>query len=174
MTLGLRRVSALVEAVAADPVREDFEGPREEDPLVAALLLVIAFSQMSTWAAIKFDTSTETDETFCEIWASQFDWRFRYPGLDGRFGPADDIDFERDPEFSRRWFLCGPNRRAIRLFFRKRVRDALRKAEGWRLAGGGPWLVAHRGRAVAPQRLASHLRDVLALFRRVNRATALA
>jgi len=58
----------------------------------AALLLVIAFSQMSTWAAIKFDATTEGDETFCEIWASQFDWRYRYPGLDGRFGTADDIE----------------------------------------------------------------------------------
>jgi len=58
----------------------------------AALLLVIAFSQMSTWAAVKFDGATAGEPRFAEIWASQFDWHFRYPGRDGRFGTADDVD----------------------------------------------------------------------------------
>lgn len=56
----------------------------------AGLLLIIAFSQMSTWAAIKFRSGPE--EVFAEIFASQFDWRFRYPGEDGRFGTPDDIE----------------------------------------------------------------------------------
>ncbi len=58
----------------------------------AVLLLVIAFSQMSTWAAVKYDSSTEGEPRFAEIWASQFDWRYRYPGRDGKFGTADDVE----------------------------------------------------------------------------------
>ena len=58
----------------------------------AVLLLVIAFSQMSTWASIKFAGAIEDEEIFAEIFASQFDWRYRYPGADGRFGTADDIE----------------------------------------------------------------------------------
>jgi len=63
----------------------------------AALLLVIAFSQMSTFAAMQFDSSMEDENgeelpVLCEIWASQFDWRFRYPGRDGRFGTNDDFE----------------------------------------------------------------------------------
>lgn len=58
----------------------------------AVLLVVIAFSQMGTWASIKFDGATEGEEVFAEITACQFDWRFRYPGPDGKFGTVDDIE----------------------------------------------------------------------------------
>lgn len=63
----------------------------------AGLLLIIAFSQMSTFAEIQFASATQDEEgndlpIHCEIWASQFDWRFRYPGKDGRFGTNDDFE----------------------------------------------------------------------------------
>ncbi|TDJ70870.1 MAG: cytochrome c oxidase subunit II [Planctomycetota bacterium] len=58
----------------------------------AALLLIIAFMQMTTWADIKFAGATAGKQLFAEVFASQFDWRFRYPGIDGRFGTADDIE----------------------------------------------------------------------------------
>lgn len=58
----------------------------------AGLLLIIAFSQMSTFANIKFAGSFEDEPVFGEIWASQFDWRFKYPGRDGRLGTPDDIE----------------------------------------------------------------------------------
>jgi cytochrome c oxidase subunit 2 len=58
----------------------------------AVLLLVIAFSQMSAWASMKFDGAFEDEEVFAEVFGSQFDWRYRYPGKDGRFGTADDIE----------------------------------------------------------------------------------
>lgn len=58
----------------------------------AILLVVIAFSQMSTWAEIKFEGAYGDEPVFAEITASQFDWRFRYPGPDGRFGTLDDIE----------------------------------------------------------------------------------
>ena len=64
----------------------------------ALVLLYIAFAQMGTWADIKFKKNFPTDGRFttekpiAEVWASQFDWRFRYPGDDGRFGTVDDIE----------------------------------------------------------------------------------
>lgn len=63
----------------------------------AVLLLFIAFSQMSAWANIKFEGSFpdgeySVDEPIAELWASQFDWRTRYPGADGQLGTVDDIE----------------------------------------------------------------------------------
>ena len=63
----------------------------------AVLLLFIAFSQMGTWAEIKFERSFPTGEystsqPIAEVWASQFDWRMRYPGEDGQIGTGDDFE----------------------------------------------------------------------------------
>ena len=63
----------------------------------AALLLVIAFSQMGTWAEIKFRGDMPEEEPLAHVWASQFDWRFQYAGPDGQFGTMDD--FENPFEF---------------------------------------------------------------------------
>ena len=56
------------------------------------LLLVIAFSQMGTWAAIKYRGNLPQNEPIAHVWASQFDWRMQYPGADGVFGTWDDIE----------------------------------------------------------------------------------
>ncbi len=63
----------------------------------AVLLLVIAFMQMGTWAKIKFKRSFPSgvysrEKPIAEVWASQFDWRMRYPGRDGELGTSDDIE----------------------------------------------------------------------------------
>jgi cytochrome c oxidase subunit 2 len=65
----------------------------------ALALLFIAFSQMGAWATVKFKSgfpqegSTYTVENpICEVMASQFDWRFRYPGADGELGTVDDLE----------------------------------------------------------------------------------
>jgi cytochrome c oxidase subunit 2 len=58
----------------------------------AALLLVIAFSQMGTWASIKFSGNVPEGEPLAHVWGSQFDWQFQYPGADGVFGTMDDIE----------------------------------------------------------------------------------
>ena len=67
----------------------------------AVLLLVIAFTQMSTWAAIKFDANFPDGETgegysienpFAEVWASQFDWRVRYPDAAGDLYGVDAFE----------------------------------------------------------------------------------
>jgi cytochrome c oxidase subunit 2 len=57
-----------------------------------ALLLVITFTQMGTWAEIKFKGSFPDATPMAEVYASQFDWRFRYPGRDGTFGTTDDLE----------------------------------------------------------------------------------
>lgn len=57
-----------------------------------ALLLVITFTQMGTWAEIKFKGSFPDVPPTAEVWASQFDWRMRYPGEDGKFGTLDDLE----------------------------------------------------------------------------------
>ena len=56
------------------------------------LLLVIAFSQMGTWAKIKYRGNLPQKEPIAHVWASQFDWQMQYPGADGVFGTWDDIE----------------------------------------------------------------------------------
>jgi cytochrome c oxidase subunit 2 len=69
----------------------------------AVALLFIAFLQMGTWAKIKFEGNFPKDGQYtrekpiAEVWASQFDWRIRYPGDDGVLGTVDDL--ERSWEF---------------------------------------------------------------------------
>lgn len=64
--------------------------------LPGAILVWLSLEQIGTWKEIKFDTSLPraADGTpqapLAEVWASQFDWRFVYPGADGRFGSGDD------------------------------------------------------------------------------------
>jgi cytochrome c oxidase subunit 2 len=63
----------------------------------AVLLLVIAFAQMGTWAKIKFRKGFPTgaysiEKPIAEVVASQFDWRFIYPGEDGVLGTVDDLE----------------------------------------------------------------------------------
>jgi len=69
----------------------------------AILLLVIAFSQMGTWADIKFTNRMGLDENgkpgkyspehpLMEIYASQFDWRARYPDEQGNFNGIDVVE----------------------------------------------------------------------------------
>ncbi len=72
---------------------------------VPALLLVfIAFSQMGAWNAVKIDMpdGTEADEPYSpdrpmmEVYASQFDWRARYPDEEGNFDGMDVVETPYD------------------------------------------------------------------------------
>lgn len=64
----------------------------------AIALLGIAFLQMGAWSEIKFgsrfpkDGAYSIEHPIAEVWASQFDWRFRYPGKDGKLGTMDDLE----------------------------------------------------------------------------------
>jgi cytochrome c oxidase subunit II len=64
----------------------------------ALLLLFVAFSQMEAWADVKFKDNFPKEGRFtverpiAEVYASQFDWRFRYPDEQGNFTGADIIE----------------------------------------------------------------------------------
>ena len=81
----------------------------------AVMLVTIAFSQMGAFTRIKFSGATEGEPVFAEIWATQFDWRYRYAGEDGRFGTADDVETA--------WELVVP--KDEKLVFHLRTRDVL-------------------------------------------------
>jgi cytochrome c oxidase subunit 2 len=62
-----------------------------------ALLIALAFAQWGTWRKIKFvqrfpSGAYSVDHPLARVVASQFDWRFVYPGDDGSFGTADDLE----------------------------------------------------------------------------------
>ena len=62
----------------------------------ALLLLIVAFSQMGTWTKVKIafpdDGPYTVDRPFMEVYASQFDWRARYPDEEGNFKGKDVIE----------------------------------------------------------------------------------
>tara|TARA_R110002126_G_scaffold107530_6_gene243061 strand:- start:3234 stop:4085 length:852 start_codon:yes stop_codon:yes gene_type:complete len=94
----------------------------------AGLLLVIAFTQMSTAAAIQNTSSTYDKDgnpipALAEIWGSQFDWRYRYPGPDGRFGTYDDIETEYELVIPMLDTVEDPSQK--KLVFLLRSRDVL-------------------------------------------------
>ena len=66
----------------------------------ALLLLVVAFSQMETWARVKIDFPDEgpytVDTPLMEVYGSQFDWRARYPDAEGSFVGVDVIESPYD------------------------------------------------------------------------------
>ena len=60
----------------------------------AAILIVLAFMSVSSWAKVKRhvpDTDFELG-----IAAKQFNWEVSYPGPDGKLGTDDDIKFDND------------------------------------------------------------------------------
>lgn len=59
--------------------------------ITAAILGWLAFAQIATWNTIKAESMAPTTAPLAEVWAQQFDWRFTYPGRDGKFGTVDDL-----------------------------------------------------------------------------------
>ncbi len=59
----------------------------------AAILVFIAFYQFGSWKDIKFRKifAGEGTSPMFEVVAGQFEWRFTYPGKDGKLGTADDV-----------------------------------------------------------------------------------
>lgn len=61
----------------------------------AVLLVFIAFSQMSAWNKVKIhfpEGEFSVDRPLMEVYASQFDWRARYPDANGDFRSADAVE----------------------------------------------------------------------------------
>lgn len=80
----------------------------------------------------------------------------RIRGLVGR----RDVDFDDDPEFSRRNHLAGPDENALRALFARTLRQHFLAHPGWCVEGEGAWLIAYRHRKrVAPDDLVSFLEE---------------
>jgi cytochrome c oxidase subunit 2 len=60
----------------------------------AAILIVLSFMSVSTWARVK---RLAPDSDFeLQVTAKQFNWEVVYPGTDGKFGTDDDRKFDND------------------------------------------------------------------------------
>jgi cytochrome c oxidase subunit 2 len=60
----------------------------------AAILIVLSFMSVSTWAKVKRHAPDSDFEL--QVSAKQFNWEVVYPGADRRFGTADDVKFDND------------------------------------------------------------------------------
>src|SRR3972149_5313190 len=60
----------------------------------AAILIVLSFMSVSTWAKVKRQAPDSDFEL--QVVAKQFNWDVVYPGADGKFGTDDDVKFDND------------------------------------------------------------------------------
>jgi cytochrome c oxidase subunit 2 len=56
-----------------------------------AILFWLALYQFGTWDKVKISKPAPATTLQVHVFAQQFEWRFRYAGLDGKFGTADDV-----------------------------------------------------------------------------------
>jgi cytochrome c oxidase subunit 2 len=60
----------------------------------AAILIVLSFMSVTTWAKIKRHPPESDFEV--RVTAKQFNWVMAYPGADGKVGTEDDVIFDND------------------------------------------------------------------------------
>ena len=60
----------------------------------AAILIVLSFMSVSTWARVKRHAPDSDFEL--QVNAKQFNWEVIYPGADRQFGTQDDVKFDND------------------------------------------------------------------------------
>ena len=60
----------------------------------AAILIVLSFMSVSTWAKVKRHAPDSDFEL--NVTAKQFNWEIVYPGPDGKLGTPDDVQFDND------------------------------------------------------------------------------
>jgi cytochrome c oxidase subunit II len=60
----------------------------------AAILIVLSFMSVSTWAKVK--RSVPPTDFEIQVTAKQFNWEVVYPGADAKFGTSDDVNFDND------------------------------------------------------------------------------
>jgi len=135
--------------------------------LLADVQLVVVLPDCATTLPV-FHLEPETPVTRLSEWLHAR----QVPGA-SRHG-SDDIDFKRDPSWSDRWFLCGPQRAALRRVFHRRVRDVFRRVRGWQASGRGRWLVLRTPRAVSARNLVERVREAAELAARFQRAASAA
>src|ERR1700754_5223268 len=61
----------------------------------AAILIVLSFMSVSTWARVKRHAPESDFEL--QVTAKQFNWEIVYPGTDGKFGTDDGKKFDQAP-----------------------------------------------------------------------------
>ncbi|MBI3127985.1 MAG: cytochrome c oxidase subunit II [Candidatus Tectomicrobia bacterium] len=59
----------------------------------AVILLAFILVSQNSWARLKFNPP-ENPDIRVEVTGKQFNWIIRYPGPDGKFGTADDKEFD--------------------------------------------------------------------------------
>jgi cytochrome c oxidase subunit 2 len=60
----------------------------------AAILIVLSFMSVNTWAKIKRQAPESDFEV--AVSAKQFNWAIAYPGADRKLGTEDDVNFDND------------------------------------------------------------------------------
>lgn len=57
------------------------------------ILFILAVLQTGTWGSVKYKSKfpDEKDSVVVQVMAKRYEWHFRYPGVDNRFGTADDV-----------------------------------------------------------------------------------
>jgi cytochrome c oxidase subunit 2 len=68
----------------------------------AAILLFIAFTQVKTWADIKYQSQMPDPEQVIEVTAEQWKWLTRYPthpDKEGHYRPANPAEWAQNPQF---------------------------------------------------------------------------
>ncbi|HEX9793516.1 MAG TPA: cytochrome c oxidase subunit II [Planctomycetota bacterium] len=58
----------------------------------AGILVFLAVFQFKTWKEIKFRSNAPDVPLHARVTGGQFEWRFRYPGADGRLDTPDDLE----------------------------------------------------------------------------------
>ncbi len=79
--------------------------------------------------------------------ASLPSFELRPEGLFAKLGQmfgSPDIDFESNPEFSRRYQLTGADPDAVRRVFERHAVGYLSGQDGWGVEGAGTWLIVYR------------------------------
>jgi cytochrome c oxidase subunit 2 len=93
LTLGLLVLFIWRQGDGSDAARSDKSSDHRLElvwtVIPAGVLVWLALTQIDEWKAMKF-SAPGAGEPSAEVWASQFDWRMRHPGADGRPGSADD------------------------------------------------------------------------------------
>lgn len=91
--------------------------------------------------------------------------------ISSALGFYKDIDFEANPDFSKRYLLRGSDERAVRTLFHPGVLGFFREELGWAAEGGGNWLVIYRPAwLIKPGNLRSFLNTAERIFRLFSRS----
>jgi len=98
-------------------------------------------------------------------------FELRPEGVFARIGQAfgaTDIDFDSNPEFSKKYQLRGQDPDAVRRLFEREAVPCLAQTSGWSVEGARHWLIVFRhGRRQAVEGLTAHVESVRTIARTI-------